>query len=57
MNKLVLFITALLLANLIQAQNVGIGTNTPAAKLDIIGTIKITDGTQDSSKVLTPSCP
>ena len=57
MNKLVLFITALLLANLIQAQIVGIGTHTPAAKLDIIGTITITDGTQDSSKVLTSRCP
>lgn len=26
--------------------NVGIGTNIPGAKLDIIGNIKITDGTQ-----------
>ena len=33
--------------------NVGIGTTTPAAKLDIAGTIKITDGTQAAGKVLT----
>jgi hypothetical protein len=33
--------------------NVGIGTETPAAKLDIAGTIKITDGTQGVNKVLT----
>jgi hypothetical protein len=33
--------------------NVGIGTTTPAAKLDIIGNIKITDGTQAAGSVLT----
>lgn len=33
--------------------NVGIGTSTPAAKLDVVGTIKISDGTQASGKVLT----
>ncbi|MBL7858018.1 MAG: tail fiber domain-containing protein [Cyclobacteriaceae bacterium] len=32
--------------------NLGIGTATPAAKLDIAGTIKITDGTQGVGKVL-----
>ena len=32
---------------------VGIGTSTPVAKLDVVGTIKITDGTQGISKVLT----
>jgi hypothetical protein len=37
----------------VNAQNVGIGTNTPAAKLDVIGNIKITDGTQAAGKVLT----
>ena len=36
-----------------RAQNVGIGTPTPAAKLDVIGTIKITDGSQAAGKVLT----
>ena len=33
--------------------NVGIGTSTPTAKLDIAGNIKITDGTQGANKVLT----
>jgi hypothetical protein len=49
-----IFLFILLLTSLFaKAQNVGIGTNTPAAKLDIIGNIKITDGTQSSGKVLT----
>jgi len=33
--------------------NVGIGTDTPGAKLDVAGAIKITDGTQAAGKVLT----
>lgn len=33
--------------------NIGIGTKTPSAKLDIAGTIKIADGTQGTGKVLT----
>jgi hypothetical protein len=33
--------------------NVGIGTSTPGAKLDVAGTVKITDGTQGAGKVLT----
>jgi hypothetical protein len=33
--------------------NVGIGTPTPVAKLDVIGNIKISDGTQGTGKVLT----
>ena len=36
-----------------EAQNVGIGTITPAAKLDILGNIKIADGTQAAGPVLT----
>ncbi len=33
--------------------NIGIGTKIPAAKLDVIGNLKITDGTQGAGKVLT----
>ena len=33
--------------------NVGIGTTTPSAKLDVVGSVKITDGTEASGKVLT----
>ncbi|MDP2655963.1 MAG: hypothetical protein Q8P11_00130 [bacterium] len=33
--------------------NVGIGTTNPGAKLDVAGTVKITDGTQGIGKVLT----
>lgn len=33
--------------------NVGIGTDTPGAKLDIAGAIKITDGSQGAGKILT----
>lgn len=33
--------------------NVGIGTTSPAAKLDITGTFKITDGSEGAGKVLT----
>ncbi len=33
--------------------NVGVGTSTPIAKLDIAGNVKITDGTQGVGKVLT----
>jgi hypothetical protein len=32
--------------------NVGIGTDTPAEKLDVIGKIKITDGTQAAGRIL-----
>ncbi len=35
------------------AGNVGIGTASPAAKLDILGAIKIVDGAQGAGKVLT----
>ena len=33
--------------------DLGIGTTTPGAKLDVVGTVKITDGTQGAGKVLT----
>ncbi|HEX2630037.1 MAG TPA: hypothetical protein VHM26_13520, partial [Chitinophagaceae bacterium] len=33
--------------------NIGIGTTSPAAKLDIAGTLKVTDGTEAAGKVLT----
>lgn len=33
--------------------NIGIGTITPVAKLDLLGNIKIADGTQGANKVLT----
>lgn len=36
-----------------ETDNVGIGTNIPTAKLDIIGKIKISDGTEGTGKVLT----
>lgn len=35
------------------AQNVGIGTTTPAAKLHVVGNVAIEDGTQGAGKVLT----
>lgn len=35
------------------AQNVGIGTSTPNAKLDVNGTFKVVDGTQGAGKILT----
>jgi hypothetical protein len=39
--------------SILDGGNVGIGTITPTAKLDIAGTIKIADGTQGLDKVLT----
>lgn len=39
--------------NNINNGNVGIGTSSPTAKLDIAGNIKIADGTQGTGKVLT----
>ncbi|WP_051605551.1 hypothetical protein [Sediminibacter sp. Hel_I_10] len=39
--------------NIIPGGNVGIGTSSPTAKLDIAGTVKIVDGTEGAGKVLT----
>ncbi len=36
-----------------ETDNIGIGTNSPSAKLDIAGNIKISDGTEGAGKVLT----
>ncbi len=33
--------------------NVGIGTDTPTAKLEVAGALKIVDGSQGTGKVLT----
>jgi uncharacterized protein (TIGR02145 family) len=38
---------------MMHAQNVGIGTNNPTAKLHVNGTVKIIDGTQGAGKILT----
>lgn len=54
MKNIFIILFGLLILHMTYAQgNVGIGTTTPAAKLDIIGSIKITDGTQGAGKVLT----
>ena len=52
--KKLFFLSLLLLATgLTLAQNVGIGTSTPNAKLDVNGTFKVSDGTQGAGKILT----
>jgi uncharacterized protein (TIGR02145 family) len=53
MKKYFFYIIGLLVVGNMGAQNVGIGTLTPVAKLDVIGSIKITDGTEGVDKVLT----
>lgn len=53
MIKYFLFISASCFALSASAQNVGIGTTTPAAGLDVIGTFKLTDGSQGDKKILT----
>ena len=53
MKKLTLLTIALLAIAFGNAQNVGIGTTTPTAKLEVVGNIKIVDGTQALNKVLT----
>lgn len=37
----------------VSTDNVGIGTNSPGAKLEVVGQIKITDGNQGANKILT----
>ena len=53
MIKLFFLFIALLATDIAVAQNVGIGTSTPNAKLDVNGTFKLTDGTQGAGKILT----
>lgn len=53
MKKLVSFFIALLCICIAQAQNVGINTSTPDAKLDVNGTFRVTDGTHGAGKLLT----
>jgi len=54
MKNLFIILLGQLIINITLAQgNVGIGTTSPTAKLDVIGAIKITDGTQGVGKVLT----
>ena len=53
MIRYILFLSATCFAFCATAQNVGIGTTTPAAKLDVNGTIRITDGTEGANKILT----
>jgi hypothetical protein len=51
MKKLVSVFIPLFFICIVNAQNVGIGTSTPNAKLDVFGTLKVTDGTQGAGKV------
>jgi uncharacterized protein (TIGR02145 family) len=50
-NIFFLFIS-LMAFNITVAQNVGIGTTTPQAKLDVNGTLRVNDGTQGANKIL-----
>lgn len=43
----------MLFTGIVNAQNVGVGTIMPGAKLDVNGTLKVTDGTQGDGKILT----
>lgn len=50
---MLLLVCLLLASHYGRAQNVGIGTTTPSERLEVNGSIKITDGTQANGKVLT----
>src|SRR5687768_3923155 len=53
MKKLCTLYIALILTSIAFAQNVGVGTSTPTANLDVNGTFKLSDGTQGDGKILT----
>jgi len=53
MEKLFSMFILLLFSGVLKAQNTGIGTTTPSAKLHVNGTFKVTDGTQGDGKILT----
>ncbi|HZV68594.1 MAG TPA: fibrobacter succinogenes major paralogous domain-containing protein [Saprospiraceae bacterium] len=53
MKRSALFFIALFFLHFASAQNVGIGTPIPTAKLHVNGTLKVTDGTQGAGKILT----
>ena len=51
--KLTSIFLAMILISMVNAQNTGIGTITPSAKLHVNGTFKVTDGSQGAGKILT----
>jgi FG-GAP repeat len=53
MKNKIISILLMTLMHTVHAQNVGIGTTTPTAKLHVNGSFKLTDGTQGNGKVLT----
>ena len=53
MNKILITVALMSMASGVYGQNVGIGTTNPVAKLDVLGNVKIKDGTEGSGKVLT----